>query len=450
MLDFFWNLGSFILALGILVAIHEYGHFWVARKMGVKVLRFSIGFGKPLLKWHDKYNTEYVIAAIPLGGYVKMLDERVDEVPENERHLSFNAKSVQARIAIVAAGPLANFLFAIVALAAMYMVGVQSVKPVVGSITEGSRADQAGIMPSEQIIKIGDDTIATWQDATFALMSSLGEQSVPVVVRNENYQEQTKMLNVEGWKLDQQDVPPLSSLGIVPFRPQATLTIAAITKNSAAELANLQVNDTIIAVNGETISDWQQLVNLITQSANKSLQFSVKRQDSINSVTVTPKSRINEHGIEQGFLGVAPVVQPWPEGYVETRSFGPLDSIARGTQETWRLITLSFDMIGNLITGQVSVKNLSGPVGIAVGAGTSVSYGLVAFLSFLALISVNLGVFNLLPLPVLDGGHLMYYIIELFRKKPVSEKTQEFGFKVGALLLIFLTCFALFNDVSRL
>ena len=450
MLDFFWNLGSFILALGILVAIHEYGHFWVARKMGVKVLRFSIGFGKPLLKWHDKYNTEYVIAAIPLGGYVKMLDERVDEVPENERHLSFNAKSVQARIAIVAAGPLANFLFAIVALAAMYMVGVQSVKPVVGSITEGSRAEQAGIMPSEQIIKIGDDTIATWQDATFALMSSLGEQSVPVVVRNENYQEQTKMLNAEGWKLDQQDVPPLSSLGIVPFRPQATLTIAAITKNSAAELANLQVNDTIIAVNGETISDWQQLVNLITQSANKSLQFSVKRQDSINSVTVTPKSRINEHGIEQGFLGVAPVVQPWPEGYVETRSFGPLDSIARGTQETWRLITLSFDMIGNLITGQVSVKNLSGPVGIAVGAGTSVSYGLVAFLSFLALISVNLGVFNLLPLPVLDGGHLMYYIIELFRKKPVSEKTQEFGFKVGALLLIFLTCFALFNDVSRL
>jgi regulator of sigma E protease len=450
MLDFFWNLGSFILALGILVAIHEYGHFWVARKMGVKVLRFSIGFGKPLLKWHDKYNTEYVIAAIPLGGYVKMLDERVDEVPENERHLSFNAKSVQARIAIVAAGPLANFLFAIVALAAMYMVGVQSVKPVVGSITEGSRAEQAGIMPSEQIIKIGDDTIATWQDATFALMSSLGEQSVPVVVRNENYQEQTKMLNVEGWKLDQQDVPPLSSLGIVPFRPQATLTIAAITKNSAAELANLQVNDTIIAVNGETISDWQQLVNLITQSANKSLQFSVKRQDSINSVTVTPKSRINEHGIEQGFLGVAPVVQPWPDGYVETRSFGPLDSIARGTQETWRLITLSFDMIGNLITGQVSVKNLSGPVGIAVGAGTSVSYGLVAFLSFLALISVNLGVFNLLPLPVLDGGHLMYYIIELFRKKPVTEKTQEFGFKVGALLLIFLTCFALFNDVSRL
>ncbi|MBB1378637.1 sigma E protease regulator RseP [Pseudoalteromonas sp. SR43-2] len=450
MFDFFWNLGSFILALGILVAIHEYGHFWVARKMGVKVLRFSIGFGKPLLKWHDKYNTEYVIAAIPLGGYVKMLDERVDDVPANQRHLSFNAKSVQARIAIVAAGPMANFLFAIFALAVMYMVGVQSVKPVIGSITEGSRAEQAGIMPSQHIIKIGDDDITTWQDATFALMSNLGEESVEVIVRDKNLQPRDKTLNLEGWKLDQQDVPPLSSLGIVPFRPQATLTIAAVTKDSAAEHANLQVNDTILAVNGETISNWQQLVNLITQSANKSLQFSVKRQDTIKAITVTPKGRIDNNGIEQGFLGVAPVVQQWPDGYVETRHYGPLDSIVRGTKETWRLITLSFDMIGNLITGQVSVKNLSGPVGIAVGAGTSVSYGLVAFLSFLALISVNLGVFNLLPLPVLDGGHLMYYIIELFRKKPVSEKTQEFGFKVGALLLIFLTCFALFNDVSRL
>ncbi len=450
MFDFFWNLGSFILALGILVAIHEYGHFWVARKMGVKVLRFSIGFGKPLLKWHDKYNTEYVIAAIPLGGYVKMLDERVDDVPANQRHLSFNAKSVQARIAIVAAGPMANFLFAIFALAVMYMVGVQSVKPVVGSITEGSRAEQAGIMPSQHIIKIGDDDITTWQDATFALMSNLGEESVEVIVRDKNLQPRVKTLNLEGWKLDQQDVPPLSSLGIVPFRPQATLTIAAVTKDSAAEHANLQVNDTILAVNGETISNWQQLVNLITQSANKSLQFSVKRQDTIKAITVTPKGRIDNNGVEQGFLGVAPVVQQWPDGYVETRHYGPLDSIVRGTKETWRLITLSFDMIGNLITGQVSVKNLSGPVGIAVGAGTSVSYGLVAFLSFLALISVNLGVFNLLPLPVLDGGHLMYYIIELFRKKPVSEKTQEFGFKVGALLLIFLTCFALFNDVSRL
>lgn len=450
MFDFLWNLGSFILALGILVTVHEYGHFWVARKAGVKVLRFSIGFGKPLIKWHDKYDTEYVIAAIPLGGYVKMLDERVDDVPAEQRHLSFNAKSVQARIAIVAAGPMANFIFAIFALAVMYMVGVQSVKPVVGSITEGSRAEQAGLMPSQHIVKIGDDNIATWQDATFALMASLGEKSVTVTVRDEQFQEQLKTLDIDGWKLDQQDVPPLASLGIVPFRPQATLTVATVSANSAAAAANLQAGDEIIAVNGETMTDWTQLVNVIQQSANKSLQFSVKRQDTIERINVTPQGQRNNDGQLQGFLGVAPVVEKWPDGYIETRHYGPLDSMVLGVSETWRLISLSFDMIGNLITGQVSVKNLSGPVGIAVGAGTSVSYGLVAFLSFLALISVNLGVFNLLPLPVLDGGHLMYYIIELFRRKPVSEKTQEFGFKVGALLLIFLTCFALFNDVSRL
>ncbi|WP_404339252.1 sigma E protease regulator RseP [Pseudoalteromonas mariniglutinosa] len=450
MLDFLWNLGSFILALGILVTVHEYGHFWVARKAGVKVLRFSIGFGKPLLKWYDKQGTEYVVAAIPLGGYVKMLDERVDEVSAAERHLSFNAKSVQARIAIVAAGPLANFLFAIFALAVMYMIGVQSVKPVVGSIVEGSRAAAANIAENQQIIKIGDDDISTWQDATFSLMSQLGEQQVVLTLRDQNYQQHSVTLDLDGWKLDQQDVPPLASLGIVPFRPQATLTLAAISQGSAAEQAGLAKNDTIIAVNGETMSSWQQLVTLIHQSANKSLQFSVKRQDTIIQVMVTPKGRNNQAGALEGFLGVAPVVEPWPESYIETRHYGPVDSIVLGVKETWRLITLSFDMIGNLITGQVSVKNLSGPVGIAVGAGTSVSYGLVAFLSFLALISVNLGVFNLLPLPVLDGGHLMYYVIELFRRKPVSEKTQEFGFKVGALLLIFLTCFALFNDVSRL
>lgn len=450
MLDFFWNLGSFILALGILVTVHEYGHFWVARKAGVKVLRFSIGFGKPLITWHDKHATQFVIAAIPLGGYVKMLDERVDEVPKDQQHLSFNAKSVQARIAIVAAGPIANFLFAICALAIMYMVGVQSVKPIVGNVVEGSRAEQAGLLAEQKIIKIGNDDIVSWQDATLSLMSNLGKKDVTITLTDSNYKEHVKTLNLDGWKLDQQDVPPLSSLGIVPFRPQATLTIAAITKNSAAEQADLQVNDIILAVNGETMSSWQQLVNIITQSANKSLQFSVKRQQHIETIPVTVHSRSLSNGIEQGFLGVAPLVEQWPENYIETRQYGPLDSIVLGTQQTWRLITLSFDMIGNLITGQVSVKNLSGPVGIAVGAGTSVSYGFVAFLSFLALISVSLGVFNLLPLPVLDGGHLMYYIIELFRKKPVSEKTQEFGFKVGALLLIFLTCFALFNDISRL
>jgi regulator of sigma E protease len=223
-----------------------------------------------------------------------------------------------------------------------------------------------------------------------------------------------------------------------------------IAEDSAAQLAGLQVNDTLQALDGERINNWQQFVKVIQNSPNKPLLLSIERDNQQLDVTITPQGRANANGVTQGFLGVIPLMEKWPDGYIETRHYGPLDSMVLGAEKTFELIRLSFDMIGNLLTGQISVKNLSGPVGIAVGAGNSVSYGIVAFLSFLALISVNLGVFNLLPLPVLDGGHLMYYLIELIRKKPVSEKTQELGFKVGALLLIALTCFALLNDVSRL
>ncbi|MFC0116424.1 sigma E protease regulator RseP [Pseudoalteromonas xiamenensis] len=450
MLEFLWNLGSFILALGILVTVHEYGHFWVARKAGVKVLRFSVGFGKPIFTWYDKLGTEYVIALIPLGGYVKMLDERVEEVAEHERHLAFNNKPVSKRIAVVAAGPMANFLFAIVALGAMYMLGVQSIKPVVGSVAEQSRAAQGGLQPHDLILEVNEKSVHDWQDVMFAFMSSLGENDMTLKVTDESGRIQYRRLDIQNWKLDQQDVPPTESLGITPFRPAITLNLALVSKGSAAEKAGLLVGDQILAVNGAPVSTWQELVALIQQSPNIPLAIDIKRQSQQVTLTAIPALQVADNGTEQGVLGVAPALENWPTNYIETRHFGPLDSMVLGVKKTWELITLSFDMIGNLLTGQVSVKNLSGPVGIAVGAGASVSYGLVAFLSFLALISVNLGVFNLLPLPVLDGGHLMYYIIELIRKKPVSEKTQELGFKVGAMLLLALTCFALMNDVARL
>lgn len=450
MFEFLWNLGSFIIALGILVTVHEYGHFWVARKAGVKVLRFSIGFGKPLIKWYDKLGTEYVIALIPLGGYVKMLDERVEDVDEGERHLAFNNKPVSKRIAVVAAGPLANFLFAILVLALMYMLGVQSVKPVVGNVAEQSRAAYAGVQSNDLILEVNEKPVHDWQEVMFSFMAALGEKELSLKIKDEQGRIQFRQINIENWKLDQQDVPPTQSLGITPFRPAITLNIAHVGENSAAQKAGFEVGDTIITANGTSVASWQDLVEQIQSSAEKPLEFEVMRQSQIISLTAIPDKQITETGKVQGVLGVAPALESWPSDYIETRHFGLLDSIVLGTQKTWELIVLSFDMIGNLLTGQVSVKNLSGPVGIAVGAGNSVSYGLVAFLSFLALISVNLGVFNLLPLPVLDGGHLMYYIIELIRKKPVSEKTQELGFKVGAMLLLALTCFALMNDVARL
>ncbi|MBD1583655.1 sigma E protease regulator RseP [Pseudoalteromonas sp. S16_S37] len=450
MFDFFWNLGSFIFALGILVTVHEYGHFWVARKAGVEVLRFSIGFGKPLCRWYDKYGTEYVIAMIPLGGYVKMLDERVDDVPSEKKHLAFNNKPVLSRIAVVAAGPIANFLFAILVLAVMYMIGVQSAKPIVGDVQANSRAAMANIQTGDHIISMSGKQVSTWQDVTFSLMSHLGEDVIEVKVQDAQQQIAIRKINVDGWKLDKQDEAPLTAIGITPFRPALTLTLGHIAKDSAAELAGLQINDTIKALNNEPVTSWPQFVQIIQSSPNQTLSLNIERNGINQIIQITPQARQGQDGTMQGFLGVVPLLEKWPDGYIETRHYGPLDSMVLGAEKTFELVRLSFDMIGNLLTGQVSVKNLSGPVGIAVGAGTSVSYGIVAFLSFLALISVNLGVFNLLPLPVLDGGHLMYYIIELIRKKPVSEKTQELGFKVGAIVLIALTCFALLNDVSRL
>jgi len=450
MFEFFWHLGSFIVALGILVTVHEYGHFWVARKAGVKVLRFSVGFGKPLCRWHDKLGTEYVIAMIPLGGYVKMLDERVEAVDPSEAHLSFNNKSVWSRIAIVVAGPMANFIFAIFALALMYMIGVQNAKPVVGDVHAQSRAASAQLQSGDHILAMGGQDILSWQEVTFSLMSHLGEQSVDVKVQDAQQQIQIRTIDLTGWKLDKKDQPPLDAIGIVPYRPALTLTIGHVAKGSAASQAGLQVGDKLLAADGQEIEQWQSLVSLVQASPNKLIQLEVMRNGYRQILSVTPEAKTGPNGIQQGFLGVVPQLESWPPGYIQTRHYGPLDSIVLGVQKTYALITLSFDMIGNLITGKVSVNNLSGPVGIAVGAGTSVSYGVVAFLSFLALISVNLGVFNLLPLPVLDGGHLMYYIIELIRKKPVSEKTQELGYKIGAMLLLGLTCFALLNDVSRL
>ncbi|MCF6434567.1 sigma E protease regulator RseP [Pseudoalteromonas sp. MMG022] len=450
MVDFLWNLTSFIVALGILVTVHEYGHFWVARRAGVEVQRFSIGFGKPLCRWYDKQGTEYVIAMIPLGGYVKMLDERVDDVPAEKRHLAFNNKPVLSRIAVVSAGPIANFLFAIIVLAAMYMIGVQHAKPFVGDVQPNSIAAKANMQSGDHILTMAGKEVSSWQDVTFALMRHLGEKRLEVKVQDAHQQIAIRTLDINGWKLDKQDEAPLNAVGIVPFRPALTLTLGHIADDSAAQQAGLQINDTLVALDGEPIEDWQAFVQRIQASANTSLMLSVSRDDRVVDLPVTPQERIGPNGASQGFLGVIPLLEKWPDGYIETRHYGPWDSMVLGAEKTFELIRLSFDMIGNLITGQVSVKNLSGPVGIAVGAGNSVSYGIVAFLSFLALISVNLGVFNLLPLPVLDGGHLMYYIIELIRKKPVSEKTQELGFKVGALVLIALTCFALLNDVSRL
>lgn len=445
-----WNIGAFIVALGLLVAVHEFGHFWVARRCGVKVERFSIGFGKAIWRRLGKDGTEYVLALIPLGGYVKMLDGRVDELKPGEEAQAFNHKSVWARMAIVAAGPMANFVFALFAFWLMFMIGVPSVKPVVGEVRPASIVAEAGILPGMEIVGVGGEETGDWESVTYALISHLGDDSVQLKLKAANTSYAVdKTLQLAGWKFDPDKESPIGSLGIVPLGGKVLPVVEAVVPSSASEKAGLQIGDRIKGVDGEAITEWTQFVERVQQSPAQPLQVTVERGGSEMTLTLTPDGK-KVKGQLVGFVGLSPQLVPLPDEYRTLLQYGPLQALWHGVQRTWSLITLTFDMIGKLIGGIVSLDNLSGPISIAKGAGSSADYGLVYFLGFLALISVNLGIINLFPLPVLDGGHLVYFLIEAITGKPVSEKIQEVGFRIGAAILMLLMGIALFNDFARL
>lgn len=449
MIEFFWSLGSFIVALGILVAVHEWGHFWVARRCGVHVERFSVGFGKPLWRRVDKQGTEYVIAAIPLGGYVRMLDERVDNVPANKAHKAFNRQSVGKRMAIIAAGPGVNFIFAVIALFLMYLIGVQTIKPIVGDITPNSIVALAGIESGDEIIAVGDRQTLDWEAVNLELISYVGDASIPMTLRRARGFEQEIFLSTDEWKFDPDKQSALSSLGMAPLRPNVTLEIAVVAEGSAAQQIGIQVGDELTHFNQQPIDNWLQLVEEISNQPSATVGFSLIRNQQNIELSGTLGQTESANGVK-GYLGVSPRVEPWPDGVVFKHQYGMIEGFTQALDRTWRLMTLSVEMIGKLFTGDVSVKNLSGPISIAQGAGASAGYGFVYFLSFLALISVNLGIINLLPLPMLDGGHLMYFTIEWLTGKPVSESIQEIGFKIGGVLLLGLMSIAIFNDLARL
>ncbi|GAB3022141.1 sigma E protease regulator RseP [Bowmanella dokdonensis] len=450
MFAFFWSLLFFVIALGLLVAVHEWGHFFVARRCGVKVQRFSIGFGKALWRTHDSKGTEYVLAAIPLGGYVKMLDERVEPVREEELPYCFNRQPVIKRIAIIAAGPLTNFVFAVFALMLMYMLGVETVKPVLGEVPEASIASQGGIQPGMQIQAIGDRQTLDWEAVNLELISHIGKPELRMQLSMPQGGEPViRTLDLANWQFNPDSESALSSLGLIPFRPEPTRTLAYIAEGSPAEAGGLEPGDKIVRLDGTPVQNWKQIVDLIAANPNRVLDFQVERNGYQTSLQARIESR-EVDGRQQGYLGVVPQVESWPESYRFTHQYGPVGALLEGADKTWRLMVLSVEMIGKLITGDVSVKNLSGPISIAQGAGVSAGYGLVYFLSFLALISVNLGIINLLPLPVLDGGHLLYYFIELLTGRPVPESVQEVGFRIGGALLLLLMTIAIVNDIARL
>ncbi|WP_286917750.1 MULTISPECIES: sigma E protease regulator RseP [Pseudomonas] len=439
-----------LVALGVLVTFHEFGHFWVARRCGVKVLRFSVGFGTPLLRWHDRQGTEFVVAAIPLGGYVKMLDEREGEVPVDQADQSFNRKSVRQRIAIVAAGPAANFLLALVFFWLLAMLGTQQLKPVVGSVEPGSIAATAGLMAGEEIVAVDGESTAGWAAVNLQMVRRLGETgSLQLTVREPGSDaETTRSLALSQWLQGSEEPDPIRSLGIRPWRPALEPILAELDPNGPAQSAGLRNGDRLLALDGQPLGDWQQVVDLVRQRPDSRIVLRVERDNAQLDVPVNLVSK--GEGKATGYLGAGVKPVEWPPQMLREVSFGPLDAVVEGARRTWTMSVLTLDSLKKMLFGELSVKNLSGPITIAKVAGASAQSGFGDFLNFLAYLSISLGVLNLLPIPVLDGGHLLFYLIEWVRGRPVSDRVQGWGIQIGISLVVGVMLLALINDLGRL
>ena len=451
-MDFIHSLLALIVTLGILITFHEFGHFWVARRCGVKVLRFSVGFGKPLFSWHDRQGTEYVIAALPLGGYVKMLDEREGEVPEELLDQSFNRKPVGQRFAIVAAGPLANFLLAILAYWLLFVAGTSVPAPLVGEVLEDSPAAVAGLQPGDEVLGVGSRATPSWQEVGIGLLGYMGETTrIPLEVQNQRDTASRFLeLPVERFLAGQEQPDPLAGLGIQPWRPDIEPILNNIQTASPAQAAGLQAQDRILAVNGENISNWQTLVDWLQAHPGQPLQLLVEREGRRLTLEVTPESRELADGRQIGFIGAGVQMPEWPEELLREQRFGPVAALWRATEKTGEMSWLTLNAISKMVTGLISPTNLSGPITIARVASDSAKTGWESFLGFLAYVSISLAILNLLPIPILDGGHLVYYAIEAIRGKPVSERTQEMAARFGLAILGTLMLMAFYFDLMRL
>lgn len=447
-----FSAAAFVLALGVLITVHEFGHFWVARRVGVKVLRFSIGFGKPL--WRRRSGpdqTEFVLAAIPLGGYVKMLDEREGEVASAELPRAFNRKPIPQRMAVVVAGPGFNFLFAILAYWALFIHGVPGVKPVLDAPLPDGLAAQSGIEARDLLRSVDGKPTRTWDEAILALLDgALDHKRLVLDVQGADGRERTVYLDLTHAQdlLGRGDL--LDHLGLQPWRPVLPAVIDRVVPDGAAARAGLQPGDHILSADGQPIADWDAWVDYVQHRPEQAIEIAVERDGATRTLNVRPDREVIDDGVI-GRIGAYVRVPPelGEELRTETR-YGPLAALQHSVAKTWDMSVLTLRTLWKMLVGEASLDNISGPISIAQYAGHSASVGLGTFLSFLAIVSISLGVLNLLPVPVLDGGHLMYYLIELLKGSPVSERTEMLGQRIGIALLFALMSLALFNDFSRL
>ena len=447
-------LAAFVVALGPLVVIHELGHYWVARWCGVKVLRFSIGFGKPLLTWvRGTDRTEWVLAAVPLGGYVKMLDEREGTVAADELPRAFNRQNVWKRIAIVVAGPAANLLMAIFLYWILFVHGVPGIRPVVDTPMQATAAASAGFQKGDVIRSIDGEATLTWQEARWELLKhAVRKDVVEIQTTADDGSAVVRRLDMSGLTAKDLDGDFIRALGLSRFQPRGVPEITALTPGGAAERAGLKVGDEILVIDNVRIESADQATSMIRARPGQAIIIEVRRnQATVSPMQVTPDKVADTDGRLIGRIGTA--LQPARQVFEKYRvnvSYGPVDSLGKAVPKTWDTSIFSLKMLGKMLIGQVSLKNLSGPITIADYAGQSAKLGWIPYLTFLAVISISLGVLNLLPIPLLDGGHLMYYIAEIFKGSPVSETTMEIGQRVGLGLLLLMMAFAIYNDVNRL
>ncbi|PQJ95369.1 RIP metalloprotease RseP [Chromatium okenii] len=448
-----FTLAAFIIALTVLIAVHEFGHFWVARRLGVMVTRFSIGFGPTLLSWQrNPETTEYVLAAIPLGGYIKMLDEREGEVPAHQLDRAFNRQPVWKRSAIVFAGPLFNLLFAIIAYWAIFMVGDLGLKPVIGTVAPQSIAANAGFQSGDELLVIGEQPARSWETALFAFaVDALDGADLPVRVRDASNLEQTRWLPGVELAALAEEPDLLNRLGLTAKRPQLPAVIGELVPGEAAEKAGFAVGDHLRTANGQPIELWKDWVTLVREHPGQAIAVEVERRDgSRTTLTVTPQA--NEvDGKVSGHIGAGVAV---PDGLMDDYQvvvrYGAGEALGQAVGKTWDMSVMMLRVMGRMLTGEASVKNLSGPITIAEIAGRTASSGFDAFIKFLAVVSISLGVLNLLPMPVLDGGHLVYFLIERIKGSPVSETIQQHAQTVGFVLLAALMVLAFYADIVRL